>query len=154
MQEGESLPASEQQSEKSEVESSRRILLVDDEKLVRTALLRTIQMFDRAAKIIDVSSVAEALSEIQGGFEPDVIFSDMDMPDASGREFLKELIATKRLDLAKRLCFVSGGNNKEELQAILKEVGDKGVALEKPFQKESILEAIRSIVGGAFGTKV
>ena len=66
-------------------ESKPRLLIVDDEESIRSALRRTLR---RDYEIQLAASGAEAL-ELLKGFRPDVILSDHLMPEMTGLELVK-----------------------------------------------------------------
>ncbi len=83
----------------------RRVLLVDDDHLVRRALAR---MLAKHHDITEASSVAQALELIAASHPPfEVLVTDLVMRDGGGRELIAAL---KRLDspLAQRAIIISG----------------------------------------------
>jgi signal transduction histidine kinase/CheY-like chemotaxis protein len=69
-----------------------RVLILDDEPDTRELLAALLE--ECKAQVLAVSSAAEALDKIEG-FKPDVIVSDIEMPDVNGYEFIRQLRATK-----------------------------------------------------------
>ena len=67
---------------------TRRILIVDDDSAIRIALQDALQSANFA--VVTAESAVAALSLI-GAFAPDVVVSDVRMPDMSGLELLQEL---------------------------------------------------------------
>jgi PAS domain S-box-containing protein len=59
-----------------------RVLLVDDDELIQSSMEAILQALGHAATI--VSSGEAALAVIEGGFEPDVVILDMNMPGLGG----------------------------------------------------------------------
>jgi two-component system, NarL family, response regulator DegU len=69
---------------------SIKILLADDHKLIRNALLRLIGTFDFATEIVEVSNGKEALDMLAS--QPiDLILMDIQMPVMNGMETLKRI---------------------------------------------------------------
>ena len=86
--------------------SQSRILVVDDEALIRRAFVRAL---GKGHRIVTADGGPEAL-EILGAEEPfDLIFTDIMMPGMDGMQFYGE-VAQRWPSLAKRVVFMSGGN--------------------------------------------
>lgn len=126
------------------------ILLVDDEDMLRSALKRTIRVIGQKDKmelaVVSVGSVEVAMQIIQGGLNPDVIFSDMMMPEATGQDFLERL-EKEYPALVSRFCFVSGGGLSQGHQELLEYMKKIDRMIEKPFEMHQIRDVIRSILG-------
>src|SRR5881296_5649 len=85
--------------------SGIRILLVDDEELVRRPMARFLAK--RGAEIKEAADGLAALERLAEGFEPQVILADLRMPRMDGSEFYQHL-QQQRPALAERLLFLSG----------------------------------------------
>ena len=82
-----------------------RVLVVDDEELVRRPMLRFLTK--RGAEVREAGDGAMALDNIRAGFEPDVILADLRMPRMDGAEFYERLLEEWPA-LAERVLFLSG----------------------------------------------
>src|SRR5437667_9120093 len=82
-----------------------RVLLVDDEEVVRRAMARFLTK--RGAEIKEAADGLAALERLAEGFEPQVILADLRMPRMDGAEFYQHL-QVQRPALAERLLFLSG----------------------------------------------
>ncbi len=82
-----------------------RVLLVDDEELIRRPMSRFLSK--RGAEIREAGDGLAALERLQEGFEPHVILADLRMPRMDGAEFYQRL-QHERPALAERLLFLSG----------------------------------------------
>lgn len=82
-----------------------RVLLVDDEELVRRPMARFLGK--RGAEIKEAGDGLTALTLLQAGFNPDVILADLRMPKMDGAEFYQHL-QQERPALAERVLFLSG----------------------------------------------
>lgn len=82
----------------------KRILIVDDDITLKTALIRYLQ--NRGYSVEEASSGAEALSLFEQN-PPDVVVSDVMMPEMDGLEFCRRLRATRSGQLVP-FIFLSG----------------------------------------------
>ncbi len=82
-----------------------RVLVVDDEELIRRPMLRFLSK--RGAEVREAGDGAMALEAIGAGFEPHVILADLRMPRMDGAEFYERLVED-RPELAERVVFLSG----------------------------------------------
>jgi DNA-binding NarL/FixJ family response regulator len=82
----------------------KRILIVDDDITLKTALIRYLQ--NRGYSVLEASSGAEALSLFEQN-PPDVVVSDVIMPEMDGLEFCRRLRATRSGQLVP-FIFLSG----------------------------------------------
>src|SRR5947207_3922813 len=82
-----------------------RVLVVDDEELVRRPMLRFLTK--RGAEVREAGDGAMALDNIRPGFAPDVIVPDLRMPRMDGAEFYERLLEEWPA-LAERVLFLSG----------------------------------------------
>ena len=82
-----------------------RVLLVDDEELVRKPMARF--LVKRGAEISEAGDGQAALERLQSGFDPHVILADLRMPRMDGAEFYMRL-QEERPALAERVLFLSG----------------------------------------------
>jgi CheY-like chemotaxis protein len=107
--------------------SAARVLVVDDEPLVRNTLSR---MLARDYRITVAHDAADALAMISRGDRFDVILSDVSMAGMSGIE-LHDAIAITHGDQAQRMVFLSGGAFTGETFDFLRKMSQRH--LEKPF---------------------
>jgi PAS domain S-box-containing protein len=83
----------------------RRVLVIDDEPLVRRALERQLEAFHQV-DVID--SASEALVRIEGGERWDAILCDLMMTGTDGMAFY-EALEERHPDLCPHVAFVTGG---------------------------------------------
>ncbi len=112
-----------------------RILVVDDETLVGTALRRLLEPM-HATKV--VTSARDAL-QLLGAETFDVILSDLMMPEMTGVDFY-EALARNHPQYLPRLIFMTGGAFTPSTQAFLSRVPNPQLA--KPLDRASLYEAI------------
>lgn len=82
-----------------------RVLLVDDEELIRRPMSRFLTK--RGAEIKEAGDGLAALEKVREGFDPHVILADLRMPRMDGAEFYERL-QEERAPLADRVLFLSG----------------------------------------------
>ena len=82
-----------------------RVLLVDDEELIRRPMTRFLTRL--GADIREAEDGDAAFTRLGEGFEPDVILADLRMPRMDGGEFYV-LLKAQRPALAERVLFLSG----------------------------------------------
>src|SRR5690606_31862269 len=66
-----------------------RVLVVEDEETLRNAMVRGLAKLS-GVEALGAGSIAEALTVVDGG-APDVVVSDLDLPDRPGLELIGEL---------------------------------------------------------------
>jgi PAS domain S-box-containing protein len=113
----------------------RRVLIVDDERLVRDTIARVL------ASHHDVTAVDSGLAAIAAIARAayDVIICDVMMPGFDGREVHRRL-AAEHPGLERRIVFITGGTFAPDIDAFLASCGNRCLA--KPFGIEQILDAV------------
>lgn len=116
----------------------KRILIVDDDITLKTALIRYLQ--NRGYSVEEASSGAEALSLFEQD-PPDVVVSDVMMPEMDGLEFCRRLRATRSGQLVP-FIFLSG---KKELDDRIQghQMGADDY-LVKPFEPKELVAKIEA----------
>ncbi len=121
-----------------------KILIVDDEIITRKGLINHVHWEDlHITEIKDASDGKEAL-EIAKTFEPDIILSDIRMPNMDGVTFCRNI---NKILPHSRIIFLSGYSDKEYLKAAI----ELGVVsyVEKPVNiaeiEQSVLKATEEI---------
>jgi len=117
-----------------------RILLVDDEDMLRRCTARTLNEFE----VVSANSGAEALAILAKDSDFDAVLSDVMMPRMSGPElFARCFHACPRL--AQRFVFCSGNpeSARSELERVVEEYGlPQPILLAKPCPREGLLLAL------------
>jgi len=124
-----------------------RILLVDDEAPIRSAVIRMLKMHD----VISVNSGKDAQSLLREDQDFDLILCDMMMPKMSGMD-LHEWLVTQNKELASRLVFLTGGAFTPKARDYLSKVAN--TIVEKPFDVEGIRKLVDDLVKTNTRTKV
>jgi len=113
------------------------ILLIDDEELVRQTLGHTLT--DGGHTVVFASDGAEGLRQMSGA-SPDLVITDIVMPDQEG---LETIMALRKLAAALPIIAISGGGRGGSLD-FLSAASALGATrvLRKPFGKAALLEAV------------
>ena len=115
------------------------VLVVDDEPIIGAMLGRALRGHD----VTIVTSVADALAQLEAGREFDAILSDLMMPVASGMDLYNVL--TRRFpEAAERMVFVTGGAFTPATQAFLDRVPNERI--EKPFRVHDVRALVERFV--------
>jgi signal transduction histidine kinase len=121
----------------------RRVLLVDDEPLLLTALARSLSAH---YEVVTAESGARALAELGRGAPFDVILCDLMMPDLTGMEVFAE--ASRRApDVAGRFVFLTGGVFTPDAKAFLETHAN--MVIEKPFIVSAVCARIEELCEAA-----
>ena len=119
--------------------SPRRVLVIDDERLVGEAIARSLSEDNEVEVVTDAK---QALACIGSGARYDVILCDLMMPVMTGMDLYAEIVR-RAPKLAGRLVFMTGGAFTARAQAFLESVVNP--CLEKPLD----MGRLRSIVARA-----
>jgi PAS domain S-box-containing protein len=109
-----------------------RILVVDDEPIIGTAVRR---MLGSEHDVVTMTSAERALELIIGGERFDVVVCDLMMPVMTGIDFYDEL-STQSPEHAERILFLTGGAFTAEAREFLDRVPN--ARLEKPFESQTL----------------
>jgi PAS domain S-box-containing protein len=112
-----------------------RVLVVDDDRMVRDALAR---FLTHHHEVVAVDGGAAALAAAMQ-HEFDAIICDMMMPGIDGREVHRRM-ADAQPGRERRIVFITGGTFGPELDVFLSSVGNR--CLTKPFRIEDVLAAV------------
>jgi CheY-like chemotaxis protein len=119
--------------------SGATVLVVEDDELVRLTIVRHLRAGGYRTK--EASSGAAALELMRQEGAPDLLLTDMTMPDMNGLELIAQARATYG-DL--KALFMSGYIGTERVASLAAD----GVAfLEKPFAEAALTQKIREVLG-------
>jgi CheY-like chemotaxis protein len=118
-----------------------RVLVVDDDPLVSSALRRTLAREHEVEVVVSSRQALQLLLSPQGVF--DVILCDLMMPEMTGMGVHAQLNAAMP-ERAERMVFVTGGAYTPAAQSFLERVTNP--RLEKPFEPEKLRERVREWV--------
>lgn len=138
------LPATEQKTEsaspsraRTQIQGGGRLLIVDDEKMVRAAM---VTLLIRAGyDVVDVQSAADALAVLETGHRFDLLISDQVMRDTTGAELATELV---RRGHKIPFVLISGLGQFRDMKGI----DHVRATLAKPFTAQQLTALIESIL--------
>ncbi|KRT66148.1 MAG: histidine kinase, two-component system, NtrC family, sensor kinase [Candidatus Rokubacteria bacterium CSP1-6] len=125
----------------SRIGRQRRILVVEDDEMVRDAVAMMLRTDDH--EVVTASTAAEALGLLERG-SYDVIVSDLRIPYMDGPTFYREVKQRWPAALP-RLIFMTGSAEDPESARFLRETGVPVLA--KPFTPESLRQAVQRAFG-------
>lgn len=119
-----------------------RVLIVDDSSVMRKILERSLRQASESAidEVIEAGDGGEAMEKLEGA-SVSVIFSDINMPNVNGLEFLRLLKESPHKDLPVIMVTTEGGE-KTVMEAI--SLGAKGF-IRKPFTAAQMVEALAKV---------
>ncbi|HEX8702433.1 MAG TPA: two-component regulator propeller domain-containing protein [Myxococcaceae bacterium] len=138
---GEAVRAPRVVESKEGVSMRGRVLVVDDDPLVSSALRRTLAREHDVEVVVSSKQALQLLLSPQGLF--DVVLCDLMMPEMTGMELHAQLSAAEPAR-AERMVFVTGGAYTPAAQSFLERVTNP--RLEKPFEPEKLRERVREWV--------
>jgi signal transduction histidine kinase/CheY-like chemotaxis protein len=118
-----------------------RVLLVDDEELIRRPMSRFLTK--RGAEVSEASDGVQALERLSGGLDPHVILADLRMPRMDGAELYARLQADFA-PLADRVLFLSGDITQLAGRGLAEVPRDR--VLVKPLELTELEQRIRDFV--------
>ncbi len=118
-----------------------RILVIDDEQLLRSTV---VTILTRAGFSVEEASDGQAGIAMFHRNPPDVVITDIFMPNRDGLEIIKEL---KHSNSRTKIIAMTGGGSMRmmEIASAAKLLGADHV-LNKPFESESLLAAINAVL--------
>ncbi len=118
--------------------TGKRILVVDDEEIVRETIHAILSSM--GFEVVAVPGGAEALSMLEEGKIPDLMMLDLTMPGLSGAEVFRKL---RGMEMDFPVLVVSG-YSKDKLSSLFPGDGPNGF-LQKPFSPEALIRVLNEI---------
>jgi len=118
-----------------------RILIIDDDELMRTTLFRTLEAAGH--EVVEATDGNEGLLAFEnGGIE--LVITDIMMPEKEGLETIREL---RRSDGEVKIVAISGGHRTGNLNYLgMAAVFGANGTLAKPFRREDLLAKIDAVM--------
>jgi len=121
---------------------AKKILIVDDSPVIIMSLKQTLEV--ASYEVLTASDGAEALDTIKGGVKPDLIITDINMPNMNGMDLIKNVRSLLRFIPILVLTTESESSKREEA----KKIGATGWIV-KPAQGQDILTVVKQVLPGA-----
>ncbi|MER2534979.1 MAG: PAS domain S-box protein [Rhizobiaceae bacterium] len=135
---GVAVPAGREEQRASGV---RHALLIDDEPDVAASLADILGLMGVKSRIVTAWSSAR---QVLAAGEPDLVFSDLRMPEASGMTIYRELLR-HRPGLARRFVLVTGDMLGARAEIDGQPVHERPLVLEKPFSTLDVRSILSSL---------
>lgn len=118
-----------------------RILLIDDDALVRGMLAATLRKAEHL--VLEASNGVDGVDSARTE-KPDLVITDMLMPDKEGMQTIMEI---KALDANIKIIAISSGGSAKNMSflELAKKAGANDV-LAKPFKPDILIEKIKSLL--------
>jgi PAS domain S-box-containing protein len=117
-----------------------RILVIDDEPLVRRAIERSLE---GEHEVLAVATAPEALARLDRGEPYDLVLCDVMMPDMTGME-MAALLRERAPEAARRLVFLTGGAYTADAAEFLRSAANR--TIEKPFLPEDLRRRVQQLL--------
>jgi DNA-binding NarL/FixJ family response regulator len=124
------------------METTIRILLADDHKVLRDGLRSLLEGEDDMVVIAEAGTVGEAILGTEK-FRPDVVVMDLGMPGGSGLDAIREI---RRMNLPVRIVVLSMHSGREMVMQVLQAGSDGYVP--KSSAHTDLIQAIRIVYKG------
>lgn len=119
-----------------------KIMLVDDHGVLRDGLKNIFELEEDMTVVGEAVSGAEAREKV-GELEPDIVVLDINLPDVSGVELIKEMKDTLG-DV--KILILTMHSHKEYFMAAIREGADGYLLKDSP--SEQVVEAVRTVMRG------
>ncbi|WP_372983334.1 response regulator [Marinobacter sediminum] len=121
---------------------AKKIFIVDDSATMLMSLKSTLEM--NGFEVTSAKDGAEALTKIKAGLKPDLMITDINMPNMNGIELIRAARPLLRFMPILALTTESQAGKRDEARAL----GATGW-LVKPIAGADLLKVIRQVVPGA-----
>jgi CheY-like chemotaxis protein len=118
------------------------ILVVEDEERVRQVSVETLRSL--GYRVVAAAGAAEALALLEGGAVPDLLFTDVVMPDMNGRQLAEKVGVTQP---GLKVLFTTGYTRNAIVHNGMLDADVAFIA--KPFTVEQIARKVRRVLDGA-----
>jgi DNA-binding NarL/FixJ family response regulator len=123
---------------------SVRVLLADDQTLVRLGFRALLERTDGIEVVAEASDGAEALERVRSA-RPDVVLMDIRMPGVDGIEATRQIVADPRLAGVRVIILTTFGDDEHVFEAL--HAGASGFLL-KDVEPDDLRDAVRVVAQG------
>lgn len=116
-----------------------KILVVDDSKLARMFLIKTLRELEPSAKVLEAENGLEAV-ELFKVEKPDAVFLDLTMPVMDGYEALNQII---KMDPKAQVVIVSADIQAQAQSTVL--ASGAKMMVPKPINSEKMLSVLQQL---------
>jgi CheY-like chemotaxis protein len=117
------------------------VLIVEDDEILRTVLVRTLRA--RGIEVEEAVSAEDAVDALAGGLRPRLVLLDLNLPGATGWDFLREAELVKAGSPPVVITSASALSPRRLAQARV------AGYLPKPFALEAFLATVQRFIGAA-----
>ena len=126
-----------------------KILIADDSALARAFMTRCIQISGIPdCEFFEASNGNEVLKTLES-FLPDLVITDMNMPECDGMELVKKIKSNPKFSAIPIVVMTSAGNTAQ--RAELKSLGVSSI-LSKPFNPHDVVDIASGLLGNITNT--
>ncbi|HTL88429.1 MAG TPA: response regulator [Leptolyngbya sp.] len=123
----------------SSILNSSQVLIVEDEAVTRTALIVLLEY--QGAIVVSAGSIQGGIRAIESGFQPDVLVSNIRLPDGNGARVL-EAVRRQDAELGRRTIAIALTGEAIEMIRVDPESAGFQVYLSKPYDSGLLLNTI------------
>ena len=123
---------------------SKTILIVDDSATMVLSVKSTLEM--NGFNVVTASDGVQALAKLKGGIKPDLIITDVNMPNMDGLELIRNVKTLPGFRFTPILTLTTESQSAKRDQA--KQLGATGW-LVKPVSGPDLIKVIKQVVPGA-----
>ena len=120
---------------------AKTVLVVDDSPTMRQMVAFTLT--SAGYQVVEAGNGKEAVGKVNGGAKPDLVVTDLNMPEMDGRTLAETL---RRIRPELRVLFVSGYTETAVVHP--SERDDRTAFLAKPFTPEGLARSVRRLLSG------
>ena len=122
---------------------AKNVLLVDDSATILMSVKTALEM--HGLEVRTATDGLEGLAVIKGGLKPDLIITDINMPNMGGMEFIKSLRALPGFSFLPILTLTTESETSKREEA--KKLGASGW-LVKPVSSDDLVRVIQQLLPG------
>ncbi|MCV2348322.1 response regulator [Paucibacter sp. Y2R2-4] len=123
---------------------AKTILIVDDSSTMTMSLKSSLEM--NGFSVQAASDGVQALEKIKGGFKPDLVITDINMPNMGGLELIKHIKALPGMRFTPILTLTTESDSSKRDEG--KRLGATGW-LVKPVSSADLVKIVKQVLPGA-----